>query len=89
MATKDFYGNARGVTTSPGDEWFEITPSDATDLPQVVRALYVGGTGDVKVNDVNGNAATFVGLPTGIILPIRAYRIMATGTTATNLVGLV
>jgi len=89
VATKEFYGNARGDTTSTGDEWFEITPSDASDLPQVVRALYIGGSGDIKVADVSGNAATFVGLTAGSILPIRAYRVMSTGTTATNLVGIV
>jgi hypothetical protein len=66
-----------------------ITPSDTTDLTQFTRFLYVGGTGDVTVN-MAGTGATilFKAIPVGTVLPIRVSRVLATGTTATNLVAL-
>lgn len=65
-----------------------ITPAD-TDLVQPVRAIYVGGSGNVKINDTGNGAVTFYNVPAGVILPVMARRIYATGTTATNIVGLI
>lgn len=52
------------------------------------RAFYVGGTGDLAVTMWDGGNVTFVGLPAGSILPIRAGTVLQTGTTATNVVAL-
>lgn len=65
-----------------------ITLAD-TDLSQPVRALYIGGSGNLKISDSGGNAVTFNNVPAGVILPVMATRIWATGTTATNIVGLI
>ena len=65
-----------------------ITPAD-TDLVQPVRAIYVGGSGNLKINDTGNGAVTFYNVPAGVILPVMARRIYATGTTATNIVGLI
>jgi len=66
-----------------------VTPSDTTLVN--CRAIYVAGTGDVALS-INGTAAaiTFKTVPGGAILPIGLDqgRIMATGTTATNIVAL-
>lgn len=64
-----------------------VTPSDATILSGV-RALYVGGAGDVAVTFNDGSTATFVGVVSGFILPVQVSRVMSTGTTATNIVAL-
>jgi hypothetical protein len=64
-----------------------ITPADA-DLAAPVRALYIGGSGNVRINDTGNGAVTFVAVQAGTILPVMARRVYATGTTATNIVGL-
>jgi hypothetical protein len=64
-----------------------VTPSDSTVLS--CRSLYVGGAGSVAVMGLGDSVATtFVGVPAGTILPVAVKRVMATGTTATNIVAL-
>ena len=65
-----------------------ITPAD-TDLVQPVRAIYVGGAGNLKISDTGDDAVTFSNVPAGVILPVMARRIWATGTSASNIVGLI
>lgn len=64
-----------------------VTPSDSTVLN--ARAVYVGGAGDlvVELPGNDGAAVTFVAVPAGSLLPIRAVRIRA-ATTATSVVAL-
>jgi len=65
-----------------------ISPSDTVNLPTVCKAIYVGVTGDVKVDlTQTGTAIVFKAVPVGI-LPVQAMRVYSTGTTATNLVAL-
>lgn len=73
---------ARSLTT--------ITPSDTVDLTIYQKALYVGVAGDLSVIPVNQSTDTAVVLknhPVGYV-PIQVRRVMATGTTATSIVGL-
>lgn len=65
-----------------------ITPAD-NDLAAAVRALYVGGSGNVKVTDALGNATTFSNVPAGVILPVTVVRVWSTGTTASAIIGLI
>lgn len=65
-----------------------ITPADA-DLVAPVRALYIGGGGNVRINDSGGGSVVFANVPAGVILPVMARRVWATNTTATNIVGLI
>ena len=61
-----------------------ITPSDSADFTTTsCRAIWVGGTGTIKVDMSDGTTVTFSGVPAGYILPIRARRVYSTGTTAT------
>ena len=64
-----------------------VTPSDATILSGV-RGLYVGVSGDVAVVTADKAASViFKSAPVGI-LPIEATKVLATGTTATNILSL-
>lgn len=65
-----------------------ITKSDATVLSPFLRALYVGGTGDVAVRMMDGTTPTFSAVPAGTLLPIQVDKVLSTGTTATLMVGL-
>jgi hypothetical protein len=62
-----------------------VVPSDVTTLGQFPR-IYIGGAGNVTVEDVAGNAVLFTAPPVGSLLPIRVSRVRATGTTATAMV---
>lgn len=68
---------------------FAITPHDTNKLTTAVRAIYVGGAGNI-VLQVPGSTTniTFTGVPVGTILPVNAWLVRATSTTATNLIGL-
>jgi hypothetical protein len=76
------------VMSGPAENFFSITPSDSVDLIRTPRAIYIGGAGNVVVRITGEASVTFQGLAAGTILPIRCDRVLATGTTATNLVGL-
>lgn len=73
---------------SPAHSAFAITPSDTVDMAIATRGIYVGVSGDIKVNMAGSGTATFTGVPQGTLLPIRASRVFATGTTATTMVGV-
>lgn len=65
-----------------------VTPHDSTNLDREMEGLYIGGAGDVVVVMPDDSAITFAGVPAGTILPVRAKRVNATNTTATNIVAL-
>lgn len=83
----NFDDNVTGLE-SPALHAFDVTPSNTVDLPITTRGFYVGVGGNVKVDTAGGETVTFVGCLSGSYHPIRAKRIYATGTTATNLIGL-
>lgn len=66
---------------------FPITPNDTVTQPSSIEAIYVGGAGDVTITTQAGSA-TFKAPPIGTILPVKPVKVMATGTTATLLIGL-
>lgn len=72
---------------SPYENGAAITPADDADLANATRAIYVGGTGHLKVTMVGGDTVTLNSVPVGVIA-LRATRVFSTGTGATNLVGL-
>lgn len=61
-----------------------VTPSDTT--PVLFDSLYIGVTGDVTVQDTAGNTALYKAQPVGELVG-AVTRVMATGTTATNILG--
>jgi hypothetical protein len=65
-----------------------IAPSDTNTFSTPV-AVYVGSTGDVAVLPASGAAAvTFAGLPAGAMVPVMCSAVLATGTTASQLVAV-
>lgn len=76
----------RDATSSPVD-WFAITPDDDTDLPQAVRAIWVGTGGNLALQGADGNVETFANVPDGYLFIASPARVMDTGTTATDLIG--
>ncbi len=73
--------------TEPAEHAFAVTPSDTQDLENWALALYVGVAGDVRLDTWHGETVTFANVPVGV-LPVRARRVRATGTTASSLIGL-
>jgi hypothetical protein len=67
---------------------FNVTPSNTDNLPAVVRAIWVGGTGSISLVTANGDAVTLAAVPAGTLIKLRIRKINATGTGATNIVGL-
>ncbi len=76
-----------------------VTPSDTAIITPPFDALYVGGTGAIKVDTAGTDnlaqgvpadasiGVTFVAVPVGP-LAVSVSRVYATGTAATNIVGL-
>lgn len=84
----DAFSNQNPGLSAPASDGFAITPNDGADLARVPRAIFVGGAGAVALVTKRGTTLTFSGLTAGTILPVRANRVLATGTTATLLIGL-
>lgn len=73
----------------PGESAYAVTPSNSVDLAFPTRGIYVGATGDVRVNMVTtGTAIDFLSLAAGVLHPLRVSRIYASGTTATGIVAV-
>jgi hypothetical protein len=73
-------GPARDVAT--------VTPTDASDLPEgLCRSLFVGVAGAVRIRTLDGNEATLISGESQYH-PIQIIRVLATGTTATEIVAL-
>ena len=84
----DTFNNHVASLTSPAMAAVAIVPNDATPLANVTRAIYIGGAGNLSVVMLSGDIVTFSGVQAGMIYPLRASRVRATGTTATGIVGL-
>lgn len=78
--TESLDGPATGIAS--------VTPHDTNELAQASRAIFVGSAGDVAVEMIDGSSATLVGVVAGALLPIRVNKVLATGTTASDIVSL-
>lgn len=84
----DDFSTFRESLDSPAGNAAAITPSNTTNLTKVTRGIYIGVAGTVRVITAAGQTVSFVGAAAGTVIPVRAARVTATGTTATNLVAL-
>ncbi len=86
----DFFAGSANSLTSPAEDCFAILPSDTENLVQATKAIFVGQGGDVRLIPLRGSEPiTFVNLASGSMLDVRARRVLALGTTAADLIGLV
>ena len=86
---QDHFSSTDSVT-SPSRDWFNIAPSDSADLSFIPKAIYVGTGGDIVVSSSRTNSeVVFRNVPSGALLDIRPAAVKETGTTATDLVGLI
>jgi len=83
-ARDPFDSHAASLTTPPSSA-APIAPSDTVDLPFVTRAIYIGTPGDLRVLTRDGQDVIYRNLSGTKV--IRATRVLATGTTAGDLVG--
>jgi hypothetical protein len=69
--------------------YIAITPSDTVPMTTPCGLIYVGVTGDIAlIGNAADSAVTFKSVPAGWFkLPFAVSQVMATNTTATNLVG--
>lgn len=74
--------------TAPGRDAAAISPDDLSDLAVLPRALFVGQGGSLALRMAGGQDVVFQGVQAGTILPVRARRVMATGTTAAAILAL-
>lgn len=79
MADK-FSQHAAGLT-APAEDVFPITPSDASDLAVVTRAIRAQTAGTVRCVMVSGQTRDLQFLA-GETRPVRVVRVLSTGTTA-------
>lgn len=86
---QDRYENYATSFDGPANHGFAVTPNDATDLAEITRAVYVGGGGALAVVLNSSAELVLLNVAAGALLPLRARRVKATGTTATGIVGLV
>lgn len=66
----------------------DVTPSDTVDQPVPFRALWVGIGGDVVIVFGDSSSATFVGVPSGTMLPVGGVRVNLTNTTAASILAI-
>lgn len=83
----DIFEDRSSGLESPGYDAVSVTPSDSSNLPVTSRALYIGTSGDLRVIVGSGSTVTFVNVPEGI-LPMRVSRVLASGTTAADIVAV-
>lgn len=82
----DLFNTFPKTLESPADRHFPITPDDTTDLAIMPRAIRVGGAGTLVLRDREGQDITY-SVTDGEVLLFRAVCVLATGTTATGIVG--
>lgn len=86
----DRYDNLEKDISQPAVDGVAVTPG-AMALTDVTRCLFVGVGGDVQVtfmgiDGMAGNTVVHKNVQSGAILPIRVTHVLATLTTATDIV---
>jgi len=80
--------NYTGGLMNPGMKFTAITPSDAVDLVYTTRGILVAGAGAIQIMGDQDTVPCILYLAAGIIHPIMAKRIYASGTVATGIVAV-
>lgn len=69
---------------------YDIVPNNSANLDIPISQFYVGSGGDVRLETEAGQTVTLHNLAEGVtyVWTFTIVKIFATGTTATNLVGI-
>lgn len=79
----------RNTEISASGEPFTITPHDSNAITANCKAIFVGTGGNVTLRGKRGNAdVVFKNVQDGQVLDVDPGFIRATGTTASDIVGL-
>lgn len=71
------------------DSAVAVTASDSTVYDPPLLSLWVGSTGDVAVRmSGSQNAVTFASVGSGVLLKMSVDKVLSTGTTASDIIGL-
>lgn len=88
----DGFSDYADSTGAPARHAAIVSPDDTADLSDTPKGLYIGTGGDLVLIPAGAGAAAagvmFRNLPSGALLPVRARRVLATGTTAGDVVAL-
>lgn len=76
--------------TACADRAYAVVPADGSDFEHGVATGFIVGTGgDVAIlPEFNDDPVTIKNIPDGGFIPIRSRRILATGTTASDIIAL-
>ena len=90
IPSRDAYRTLAPAPGAPARRAEAVTPSDTTDLTTYAKALYVGGGGDIRLLPIGAEDSEAVTLKSHAVgyVAVQARRILATGTTATQIVAL-
>ena len=75
------------INSGPAVGAESVTPADGSNIEET-RGLYIGTTGNLKVDMANGDTVTFNNISAGVIHPLRVVRVYSTGTTASDIVAV-
>ena len=91
----DRYSAFTSNLSDPSSSAFAVTANDniGAAFSQPTRGVFVGTGGNIAVvmvgyRGVGNTSITFSNVQSGAILPIRVVQVLATGTTANNIIGL-
>lgn len=84
----DEFEDLSAALTTPATKAEVVVPDDVAELGFATRALYVGNSGTIVVRLLSGDLVTLPNVQAGVLYPLRIRQVLATGTTATALVGL-
>lgn len=84
----DVFKNHTSSLTAPARSAVSVVPADDQPFAQTARAVYVGTGGDLAVEMADGDRVVFVGVPSGTMLPVRITQVLATGTSAGDVLAL-
>jgi len=89
---EDHYRNVFSGVGDPGTGAAAIAPNDDVDLSEAPKGLYVGEGGDIAMiglaDPPGASGIIWRNVPSGALLPFRPRRVLATGTTAGDLIAI-
>jgi len=89
MDMADRFDNQLDSLSQPARLAFAITPHATNEIDPLPKAIYVGSGGNVTLRSIDGTADIVLrNVASGQIIDVRARYIRASGTTASDIVGL-